>query len=149
MTFPSIDELRPIAPEYLVRLLVLILDLLVSQSMRHDAAPIEDLLTSLADDHEVPRAVSEQILTWFGDTKDGKWNMDILAIVKEIGLGVLRNYRVGIILLLVLRMWADPRQHEPIERDVLITKWKAQVGDTFESSVTLQLLTVSFTVINY
>ena len=67
--------------------------------MKHDAAPIENLLTTLADDHEVPRAVSEQIIAWFGDTKDGKWSMDILAIVKEIGLGILRDYRVGVILL--------------------------------------------------
>lgn len=98
MKGPWIDELRPIAPEYLISLLELILNLLVSQSMKHDAAPIEDLLTALADDHEVSRAVSEQILDWFGDTKDGKWSMDILAIVKEIGLGILRNYRVGIVL---------------------------------------------------
>lgn len=89
-----IDELRPIAPSYLTRLLELILNLLISQSMKHDATPIEDLLTTLADDHDVPRAVSEQIITWFGDTKDGKWRMDILAIVKEIGHGILRNYRV-------------------------------------------------------
>jgi sister chromatid cohesion protein DCC1 len=89
-----IDELRPIAPAYLSRLLELILNILVSQSMKHDAAPIEGLLTTLADDHEVQRAVSEQIISWFGNTKDGKWTMDILAIVKEIGHGILRNYRV-------------------------------------------------------
>jgi len=93
-----IDELRPIAPSYLTRLLELFLNLLISQSMKHDAAPIEGLLTALADDHDVPRAVSEQIIAWFGDTKDGKWKMDVLAIVKEIGHGILRNYRVGYIL---------------------------------------------------
>lgn len=82
------------APVYLTRLLELILNTLVSQSMKYDAAPIEALLTILADEHDIPRAVSEQAMAWFGDTKDGKWSVDILAIVKEIGHGILRNYRV-------------------------------------------------------
>jgi len=123
------DELRPIAPAYLTQLLELILNLLVSQSMKHEAAPIEDLLTILAEDHEVPRAVSEQIITWFGATKEGKWSVDILAIVKEIGLGILRNYR-----------------HEPIENDTLLARWKTQVGDSFEDSVTLDLLSGNYIV---
>lgn len=94
-----IDELRPIAPAYLACLLGFILNLLVSQSMKLDAAPMADVLTTLAEDHEVPTAVSEQIIAWFGDTKEGKWDVDIVAIVKEIGLGILRNYRVGIMFL--------------------------------------------------
>lgn len=34
-------------------------------------------------------------------------------------------------------------QHEPIERDLLLAKWKSAVGDTFESLVSLALLAVS------
>ena len=75
--------------------------------MKHDSAPIEGLLTALADDHDVPRAVSEQIIAWFGDTKDGKWKMDVLAIVKEIGHGILRNYRVRYVYIYLQHLTPD------------------------------------------
>jgi sister chromatid cohesion protein DCC1 len=35
-------------------------------------------------------------MSWFGEIKDGRWKMDVEAIVKEMGLGILRNYRVRI-----------------------------------------------------
>ncbi|KAF9534246.1 sister chromatid cohesion protein Dcc1 [Crepidotus variabilis] len=119
------DELRPIAPAYLTRLLELILNSLVSLSMKHDSASTERLLAELANEHEIPRAVSEQVMRWFGeiDTNSGKWTMNVNGIVKEVGLGILGDYR-----------------HEPIEKNVLLAKWKSQVGDTFESSVSLDLL---------
>ncbi|KAF8974485.1 sister chromatid cohesion protein Dcc1 [Flammula alnicola] len=104
------NELRPIAPSYLNRLLELILNLLVSLSMKHTSVSVEELSSALADEHEVARGVSTQIMSWF-------------AVVKEVGLGILRNHR-----------------HEPIERDELLSKWKTQVGDTFESLVSLTLL---------
>ena len=88
------DELRPIAPEFLNHFLELILNLLVSLSMKHTSAPVEGLLSTLADDHEVSRAVSEQVMKWFGEIKDGKWTMDVPSIVKEVGLGILRKHRV-------------------------------------------------------
>jgi len=96
------DELRPIAPEYLNHFLELILNLLVSLSMKHTSAPVEGLLSALADDHEVSRAVSEQVMKWFGEIKDGKWAMDVPSIVKEVGLGILRNHRVRHLHLVVL-----------------------------------------------
>jgi sister chromatid cohesion protein DCC1 len=71
--------------------------------MKHDAAPVEELITALADDHEVPRAVSGQVIAWFGDIKDGKCCMNINAIMQEIGLGILRDYRVGIHFPLLLQ----------------------------------------------
>ena len=70
------------------------LNLLVSLSMRHTSASVEALSTALAEGHEVSRAVSTQIMSWFGEIQDGKWKMDVNAIVREVGLGVLRNHRV-------------------------------------------------------
>lgn len=92
------DELRPIAPSYLDTLLELVLNLLVSLSMQHTSASVEALSTALAEGHEVSRAVSTQIMTWFGEIQDGKWKMDVNAIVREVGLGVLRNHRVLFLL---------------------------------------------------
>ncbi|KDR83664.1 hypothetical protein GALMADRAFT_235995 [Galerina marginata CBS 339.88] len=121
------NELRPIAPAFLNRLLELILNLLVSLSMKHASASVEDLSSALADDHEVSRAVSTQVMSWFGEIKEGKWKMDVEAVVKEVGLGILRNHR-----------------HDPIERDDLFARWKSQIGDTFESSVSLNLLSGNY-----
>lgn len=62
--------------------------------MKHASASVEGLIAALAGDHEVPRMVSTQIMSWFGELKDGRWNMDIDAVVREVGLGILRNHRV-------------------------------------------------------
>ena len=62
--------------------------------MQHTSASVEALSTALAEGHEVSRAVSTQIMSWFGEIQDGKWKMDVNAIVREVGLGVLRNHRV-------------------------------------------------------
>jgi sister chromatid cohesion protein DCC1 len=95
MPFCLPDELRPIAPTYLSHLLELILNLLVSLSMKHNAVPVEDLISALADHHEVRRAVSEQVICWFGETNEGKWAMDVVGVVREIGLGIVRNHKVS------------------------------------------------------
>jgi sister chromatid cohesion protein DCC1 len=89
------DELRPIKPEYLNRLLELILNLLISLSMKYTSVSVEQLSSVLADGHEVPRAVSTQIMAWFGELKDGRWKMDVGSVVRELGLGILRNHRVN------------------------------------------------------
>ena len=62
--------------------------------MQHTSASVEALSTELAGGHEVSRAVSTQIMSWFGEIQDGKWKMDVNAVVREVGLGVLRNHRV-------------------------------------------------------
>jgi len=63
--------------------------------MSHTSASVEDLCSALADNHEVSRVVSTQIMSWFGEIRDGKWKMDVDLIVKEMGLGILRNHRVS------------------------------------------------------
>ena len=50
---------------------------------------------ALADADDVPRAVSGQVLGWFGTIAEGKWAMDARAVVREIGLGILREHRVN------------------------------------------------------
>jgi sister chromatid cohesion protein DCC1 len=62
--------------------------------MKHISASVEKLCSALAENHEVSRVVSTQIMSWFGVIKDGRWEMDVEAIVKEMGLGILRNHRV-------------------------------------------------------
>lgn len=122
-------ELRPVSPSYLDRMLELILNVLVALSLPHHSASVEALSSSLADEHDVPRAVSTQVMTWFGNIQDGKWEMNISALIKEVGLGVLRHHR-----------------HEPIHLDDFVAKWKSLVGDSFESHVDLALLSGNYLV---
>ncbi|KAG1734727.1 sister chromatid cohesion protein Dcc1 [Suillus paluster] len=104
-------QLRPIAPAHLSTILELLLNYLISLSLSHQAAAVEELASVLADEHEVPRAVSNQVISWFGDVKEGLWKMDADA-------------------------------HNPISEHEFLKKWKNVVGDTFESSVKLSLLSV-------
>ncbi|KAG6873769.1 hypothetical protein C0995_011588 [Termitomyces sp. Mi166 len=120
-------ELRPIAPTYLDRLLELFLNVPVALSLSRESASVETLSSSLADDHEVPRSITTQVMSWFGEIKDGKWKMDVNALIKEIGIGILRNHL-----------------HQPISQDGLITKWKSFVGDTYVSNVNLELLSGNY-----
>lgn len=88
--------LRPISKDYLQNLLEIILNLLVSLGLRHDNVPLDDIVFSLADEHEVPRTVTLQLLAWFGelDESGGKWKMNTESILKEVGIGLLRHHRV-------------------------------------------------------
>ncbi|KAF5387770.1 hypothetical protein D9615_000479 [Tricholomella constricta] len=122
-------ELRPIAPSYLNRLLELILNGLTALSLSHESASVEILSSSLADEHEVPRVVSTQVMSWFGIIKDGRWKMEVNTFIKEVGLGVLRHHR-----------------QEPIRLNQLMAKWKSLVGDTFENHVDLSLLSGNYLV---
>ena len=54
------------------------------------------LLSALEDEHDIRRAVSRQVIAWFGTIKEeyGTWEMDVDAVIREVGLGILRAYRV-------------------------------------------------------
>ena len=56
---------------------------------------MEELVSALADEHEIPREVTGQAISWFGTVKEGLWEMDANAVVAELGLGILRHYKVG------------------------------------------------------
>jgi sister chromatid cohesion protein DCC1 len=63
-------------------------------ALSHEASPVEQLTEALRNEHEVLPQVSSQIMSWFGDVTGGYWKMDVNAVVKEVGLGILRNYKV-------------------------------------------------------
>lgn len=87
-------QLRPIAPVHLNTILELLLNYLISLNLAHEAAPVEDLISALADEHDIPREVSDQIMSWFGQVEEGTWKMDVNTVVAEIGLGIIRHYKV-------------------------------------------------------
>ncbi|KAK7470567.1 Ctf8p and Ctf18p associating protein [Stygiomarasmius scandens] len=123
-------ELRPIAPQYLGHIIELVLNLLISLSLPHENTSVEKLCSALSDQHEVPRIVSTQILSWFGSINEqAYWKMDIEAIIKEAGLGILRNHK-----------------RDPIRIPDLQTAWQAKVGDAFASAVDLKLLAGNYLV---
>ena len=125
---------------------------LVSLSLPHTAAPVEELVSTLADEHEISNTVSTQVMSWFGVIKDGKWAMDVDAVLKEIGLGLLRDHKVKCLRCSLLESAFKPRiprQDNPIPLDDFLSKWKATVGDTFESRTSLTLLLVWLYHLNY
>ena len=87
-------ELRPITPTYLTTILELLLNCLVSLSLSYQAAPVAELTSALEDEHEIKPKVSTQVMSWFGGVNDERWSMNVDAVVKEIGLGILRAYKV-------------------------------------------------------
>ncbi|KAI0331169.1 hypothetical protein GY45DRAFT_1322645 [Cubamyces sp. BRFM 1775] len=122
-------ELRPIAPSHLTTILELLLTNLVSLSLPYTAASISPLVTALEDEHDIRRDVTRQVIAWFGNIKQGSqddmgtWEMDADAVVKEVGLGILRAYR-----------------DEPVFEKEFLDQWRKAVGDTFEERVSLALL---------
>ena len=137
------EELRPIAPSHLTTILELLLNYLVSLSLPHDAANVENLLAALEDDHEVKREVSRQVMSWFGEVKEGKWAMDVDATVKEVGVGILRAYKVRSSIVEAFVRADDVRvKDDPIAEPDFIAKWKTTVGDTFQDVVDMKLLSV-------
>ena len=69
--------------------------------------------------------------------------MDVQAVVKEIGLGILRPFRVSAQVAAPTRPSYYHAQDEPISRSEFLTKWGKAVGDTFEASISLDLLSVN------
>jgi sister chromatid cohesion protein DCC1 len=69
---------------------------LVSLNLPHDAAPVLELSRSLEFEHEVRREVTLQVMRWFGqiDDADERWEVDVEKVVRQVGLGVLRQYKV-------------------------------------------------------
>ncbi|EMD37633.1 hypothetical protein CERSUDRAFT_154374 [Gelatoporia subvermispora B] len=116
-------ELRPVTPAHLTAILEILLNTLVSLSLPHDAAPTDRLVDILVQDHDMRRDVATQVMSWFGSVADDAWEMDVEAVVKEVGLGILRLHK-----------------DDPIAEGEFLQQWRKAVGDTFESSVSLQLL---------
>jgi sister chromatid cohesion protein DCC1 len=120
-------RLRPITPGYLKTILELLLNHLVTLSPSHKAVSVERLATVLVNEHEIPRQVSTQVMSWFGSVSGEKWTISVDDVLKEVGLGILRDYK-----------------EDPISEEELIARWKAAVGDTFASAVFLSLLSGNY-----
>lgn len=88
--------MRPIASDYLESMLKLLLDLAVSVSGTKDSIQVEPIISTLANDHEIPRKISVQVMSWFGDLATGFWKVDELGIVKQLGLFILQKHKVRI-----------------------------------------------------
>ncbi|KAN0111869.1 hypothetical protein V8E52_008075 [Russula decolorans] len=114
------------------KILELLLVYLVSLSQPHNAASVLELSRSLEFEHEVRREFTLQVMHWFGhvDDADERWEMDVEKVVRQVGLGILRQYY----------------KSEPISEDEFMTKWNTavRVGDTFISNTSLNLLTGNY-----
>jgi sister chromatid cohesion protein DCC1 len=81
---------------YLHKILELLLMHLVSLSQPHDAASVLELSQSLEYEHELGREVTLQVMRWFGQVDDAgeRWEMDVEKVVRQVGLGILRQHKV-------------------------------------------------------
>ena len=63
----------------------------------HNAASILELYRSFEFEHEVRREVTLQVMRWFGqvDVTDERWKTDVEKVVRQVGLGILRQYKVS------------------------------------------------------
>ncbi|KAI9068334.1 hypothetical protein FKP32DRAFT_156883 [Trametes sanguinea] len=124
-------ELRPIAPSHLTTILELILTNLVSNSLSHSSAPVSTLVSSLEDEHDIRRDVARQVMAWFGSISKQAgtevWEMDADAVVREVGLGILRAHR-----------------DDPVVEKGFLDQWRKAVGDAFEERVSLTLLSGNY-----
>jgi sister chromatid cohesion protein DCC1 len=120
-------EMRTLSPRYLGEVLTLILNCVVANSLELSSASVKCISDDLRIMHDVVPEVTLQILNWYGDVDDlqGMWSCDRNAVVKEIGIGLLR-----------------PFVHDTISRNELLAKWRQSVGDTFEQHVDMLLLRV-------
>ncbi|TFK54270.1 hypothetical protein OE88DRAFT_1723980 [Heliocybe sulcata] len=115
-------RLRPISPSFLNTILELILNHLVSESVPHNAVPVDQLCLAL-EEHEIRRTVTLQVLAWFGVIRGPSWEMNVDEVLKQVALGILR-----------------PHKDEPVSEDEFLAQWKRAVSDTFEAQVSLTLL---------
>jgi hypothetical protein len=52
----------------------------------------------LQDDHEIKPQVTKQVMAWFGDVDEYHWRMDVPSVLKQVGMDILRAYRVRWVL---------------------------------------------------
>ncbi|KLO14630.1 hypothetical protein SCHPADRAFT_872384 [Schizopora paradoxa] len=123
--------LRPLAPSYLNTALELMLNTLVSLNAPKDSVPVVDLVEVLQSDHDISRDVMLQIMAWFGELGDAlnsisqttTWKMDVHAVARQIGLGILSRYREA-----------------SITTSEFTSQWRTALGDSFEAAADLALL---------
>ena len=137
-----VGTLRPIAASYLSTILELLLNSLVSLQEKHNSASVRVLADTLQDEHDIRPQVTKQVMGWFGDADEHRWKMDVPSVLKQVGLGILRTYRVYCVLLQDSLKSLTSRKHDPTDENEFLDKWRDVVGDTFASQVNLSLLSV-------
>jgi sister chromatid cohesion protein DCC1 len=136
------DTLRPIAASYLSTILELLLNSLVSLQQKHVSASAKLLADTLQDDHDIRPQVTTQVMGWFGNVNEYHWRMDVPSVLKQVGVGILRTYKVSYFLLRGSLKLLTNCKHDPIDENEFLDKWRNAVGDTFDSQVELSLLSV-------
>lgn len=129
---------------------------LVSLAQPREAASVKELSQSLEYEHEVKREVTLQVMRWFGevDAESESWDVDVERVVRQVGLGILRQHKVvfasffharvsGVLISVTPLLFAPSLQNDPVPEDEFMDKWNTAVGDTFATSTSLQLLKVS------
>lgn len=104
-----VDTLRPIAGSYLSTILELLLNSLVSLQQSHDSASVKALADVLQDDHDIRPLVTRQVMGWFGNVSEDRWKMDVPSVLKQVGMGILRAYRVFRVLSQSTPVANEPR----------------------------------------
>lgn len=79
---------------------------------------------------------------WFGDVDEYHWRMDAPSMLKQVGVGILRAYRVSCFLPRGSPKSLTSWKHDPIDENEFLDKWRNVVGDTFASQAELPLLSV-------
>ena len=89
-----LGSLRQIPLPYLAKLLVLILNTIISSGMTVKDIPVPKLINDLEDEHQIPEEVTKYLIRWFGEVKLDRWSIDREDVVRHIGLGMLTPYKV-------------------------------------------------------
>lgn len=137
-----LGTLRPIAASYLSTILELLLNSLVSLQQKQDSASVRLLADTLQDDHDIRPQVTKQVMSWFGDVDEHLWRMDVPSVLKQVGMGILRTYRVLHVLLCGSISSLTHYKHDPIDENEFLDKWRSAVGDTFALQADFSLLSV-------
>ena len=87
--------LRPLPVEPLSNILVYIFTSLISHGLPRKQIPTSRITEILQLEHEVPSAVTAQVMQWFGSVSGDSWEMSEVQSVRQVGLGLLRPHMVG------------------------------------------------------
>jgi sister chromatid cohesion protein DCC1 len=87
--------LRPLPVVPLSNILIYIFTSLISHGLPRKQIPASRLMEVLQVEHEVPSAVTMQVMQWFGSVSGDRWEMNDTQSVRQVGLGLLRPHMVS------------------------------------------------------
>jgi len=95
VAYSGTGYLRPLPLEQLSNVLVYIFTSLISYGLPRKQISASRLVEILQEEHEVPSAVTSQVMRWFGFVSGDRWEMDEIKAVRHVGLGLLRPHIVS------------------------------------------------------